>query len=74
MNRRDEPLAARPRTMKEVCSHYGVSYRTMRKLLERAGLAGLAARRGTGTYYFQPGELAAIEAAMGRQPELPLEW
>lgn len=59
-----EPLHQRPRTMKEVCAHYGVSYRTMRKLMERAGMGRLARRRGTGSYYLQPWELRRIEAAL----------
>lgn len=67
-----EPLAARPRTMKEICAHYGLSYRTMRKLMQRAGVAHMAARRGSGTYYYQISELIQIEAAFS-QPELPLE-
>ncbi len=65
-----EPLTARPRTMKEVCAHYRVSYRTMRKLMQRAGLARLLHRRGKGMYYFQISELTQIEAAFS-QPELP---
>ena len=65
-----EPLTARPRTMKELCAHYRVSYRTMRKLMQRAGLAHLQCRRGRGMYYFQISELAQIEAAFS-QPELP---
>lgn len=67
-----EPLTARPRTMKELCAHYRVSYRTMRKLMQRAGLAHLLGRRGSGTYYYQISELIQIEAAFS-QPELPLE-
>ena len=67
-----EPLAARPRTMKELCAHYRVSYRTMRKLMQRAGLAHLLGRRGSGIYYYQISELIQIEAAFSR-PELPLE-
>ena len=61
-----EPLTARPRTMKEVCAHYRVSYRTMCKLMQRAGLAHLLCRRGRGMYYFQISELAQIEAAFSR--------
>lgn len=64
-----EPLTARPRTMKEVCAHYRVSYRTMCKLMQRAGLAHLLCRRGRGMYYFQISELAQIEAAFSL-PEL----
>ena len=67
-----EPLAARPRTMKELCAHYRVSYRTMRKLMQRTGLAHLLGRRGSGIYYYQISELIQIEAAFS-QPELPLE-
>ena len=67
-----EPLTARPRTMKELCAHYRVSYRTMRKLMQRAGLAHLLGRRGSGIYYYQISELIQIEAAFSR-PELPLE-
>ena len=65
-----EPLTARPRTMKELCAHYRVSYRTMRKLMQRAGLAHLLGRRGSGIYYYQISELIQIEAAFS-QPELP---
>ena len=61
-----EPLTARPRTMKEVCAHYRVSYRTMCKLMQRAGLAHLLRRRGRGMYYFQISELAQIEAAFSQ--------
>lgn len=64
-----EPLTARPRTMKEVCAHYRVSYRTMCKLMQRAGLAHLLRRRGRGMYYFQISELAQIETAFS-QPKL----
>ena len=64
-----EPLTARPRTMKEVCAHYRVSYRTMCKLMQRAGLAHLLRRRGRGMYYFQISELSQIEAAFSL-PEL----
>lgn len=65
------PFCAAPRTLKELCARYGVSYRTLRKLMERAGVGELARRRGTGTYYLQPGELRRIEAAMnGGQTEL----
>lgn len=67
-----EPLTARPRTMKEVCAHYRVSYRTMRKLMQRAGLAHLLQRRGKGMYYFQISELSQIEAAFSQQ-ELEFE-
>ena len=67
-----EPLTARPRTMKEICAHYRVSYRTMRKLMQRARLAHLLCRRGRGMYYFQISELAQIEAAFS-QPKLPME-
>lgn len=66
-----EPLTARPRTMKEVCAHYGVNYRTMCKLMRRAGLAHLLNRRGKGIYYYQISELAIIEQAFS-QPELPM--
>ena len=61
-----EPLTAHPRTMKEVCAHYRVSYRTMCKLMQRAGLAHLLRRRGRGMYYFQISELAQIEAAFSQ--------
>ena len=61
-----EPLTARPRTMKELC------YRTMRKLMQRAGLAHLLGRRGSGIYYYQISELIQIEAAFS-QPELEFE-
>ncbi len=64
-----EPLTARPRTMKEICAHYRVSYRTMRKLMQRAGLAHLLGRRGTGLYFYQISELRQIEAAF-HQAEL----
>ena len=47
-----EPLTARPRTMKELCAHYRVPYRTMRKFMQRAGLAHLLGRRGSGIYYY----------------------
>ena len=67
-----ESLTARPRTMKEICAHYRVSYRTMRKLMQRARLAHLLCRRGRGMYYFQISELAQIEAAFS-QPKLPME-
>ncbi|MBR3986393.1 MAG: hypothetical protein IKK04_04505 [Bacteroidales bacterium] len=69
MNHPSEPLDARPRTMKEICAYYGVSYRTMRKLMARAGLAHLLGRRGRGMYYFQISELTQIEAAFSH-PEL----
>ena len=69
MNQQSEPLDARPRTMKEICAYYRVSYRTMRKLMARAGLAHLLGRRGRGMYYFQISELTQIEAAFS-QPEL----
>lgn len=68
MNR--EPLSASPRTMKEICAYYGVSYRTMRKLMQRAGLSHLLSRRGTGCYYYQMSDLRRIEQAF-TQPELP---
>ena len=64
-----EPLTARPRTMKEVCAHYGVNYRTMRKLMQRAGLSHLLGRRGTGLYFYQISELHQIEQAF-HQAEL----
>ena len=69
MNQQSEPLDARPRTMMEICAYYRVSYRTMKKLMARAGLAHLLHRRGRGMYYFQISELTQIEAAFS-QPEL----
>lgn len=69
MNQQSEPLDARPRTMKEICAYYRVSYRTMRKLMARAGLAHLLGRRGRGMYYFQISELLQIKQAFS-QPEL----
>ena len=61
-----EPLTARPRTMKEICAHYRVSYRTMCKLMQRAGLSHLLGRRGTGLYFYQISELRQIEAAFSQ--------
>lgn len=70
MNQQSEPLDARPRTMKEICAYYRVSYRTMKKLMARAGLAHMVSHRGSGTYFYQISELRIIEHAFA-QPELP---
>ncbi len=63
----------RPRTLKEVCHHYGVSYRTMQKMLHGAGLDYMVRRRGSGSYFFLPGQLRLIEQAFGVQTSLDLD-
>lgn len=50
-----QELLSRPRTFKELCQHYRLSPKTLRKLLVEAGLP--ANKKGTGRYYYTISEL-----------------
>lgn len=64
-------LADRPRTMKELGVLYRVSPQVVRKWLRVAGLDRLASKRGTGTYFYTPAELAEIASRIGEPyPEM----
>lgn len=67
-----EPLDARPRTMKDICAYYGVSYRTMKKMLAAVGLSPLSRKKGSGLYYYNIGELRQI-AERFAQTTLPFD-
>lgn len=58
-----ERVAARPRTLKELCAIYQVSASVMRRQI---AIAGLGRRRGG--YYYTIRELQAIVEAIG-EPE-----
>lgn len=62
-----EPLDARPRTMKEICAYYGLSYKTMRNMLINAGYAALVVKKGTGAYYYTIFELQQIMRAISTE-------
>lgn len=60
-----EPIDARPRTTKELCSYYCISFKTFKKMLRRAGLGALADRKGNGIYYYKIDEIHQIMAVFG---------
>jgi hypothetical protein len=53
-----QELLAKPRTFKEICQHYTLSPKTMRKLLVEAGLP--ASKKGSGRYYYTIPELKRL--------------
>lgn len=57
-----EPLAARPRTLKELSTYYGVSTRTFRRWLTCDALRYIKPERG---YYYSINQIKAIIAHIG---------
>ena len=53
-----QELLSRPRTFKELCQHFLLSPKTLRKLLAEAGLP--ARKKGSGRYYYQIPELKSL--------------
>lgn len=60
-----EPIDAKPRTAKELCTHWGVSFPTFKKMLKMAGMQHLGTRKGSGTYYYTPAEIRKIMHLLG---------
>lgn len=59
-----EPLAARARNFGEIADYYGVSPKVMRRWMRRQGLGDML-KRGSGSYYYTPSDLARIGSVFG---------
>ena len=53
-----QELLSRPRTFKELCQHFVLSPKTLRKLMSEAGLP--ARKKGSGRYYYSIPELKKL--------------